>query len=160
MCTCVARKIAVALLFWPKVVSVAAAPDHTVVLCAASCPSLPHGASFACASPRSDAHVQVDEAIGEEADEDAEIDLDSEEEAEGLALASSTGRFEPLTLKQACEAKLAQEVDLHNAGALLAYAVGRSVSAVISVGGVCFPVLQQTSPTAVAAVALLVYGSW
>lgn len=108
--------------------SVAAAPDHTVVLCAASCPSLPHGASFASANPRSEAHQADDRAIDEEADEDAEVDVDSEEEADGLSLANSAGRFEPLTLKQACEAKLAQEVDLHNAGALLAYAVGRTGS--------------------------------
>ncbi len=139
------------LLFWPKVVSVAAAPDHTVVLCAASCPSLPHGASFASASPRSEGHVKDDQEIGEEADEDAEVDVDSEEEAEGFALANSAGRFEPLTLKQACEAKLAQEVDLHNAGALLGYAVSRTCFAMNSLGSVCFPALRQANPIPVAA---------
>lgn len=115
-------------------VSVAAAHDHTVVLCAASCPSLPHGASFTPVDAVSGAHVDGG-PVDAEAEEGEEGDMDSEvgeEENKGDILAghggifttTSAGRFEPLTLKQICEAKLAQEVDLHNAGAMLAYAVG------------------------------------
>eukprot|EP00752_Nemacystus_decipiens_P013486 g11945.t1 len=118
-----------------KVTSVAAAPNHTVVLCAASCPSLPHGASFPSVGPASGAHVDGDDALTEEAGDGTEEDLDSDGDEEGLGDAASKieglygffsvnagGGFEPLTLKQLCEAKLAQEVDLHNAGAVLAYA--------------------------------------
>lgn len=109
-----------------------------MVLCAASCPSLPHGASFASIGPLSGAHVDGNDAVTTEG-EGTEGDLDSDgDEEEGFGDADSkiagsdglcsvnTGReFEPLTLKQLCEAKLAQEVDLHNAGAVLAYAVSR-----------------------------------
>eukprot|EP00903_Cladosiphon_okamuranus_P017449 g16073.t1 len=119
-----------------KVTSVAAAPNHTVVLCAASCPSLPHGASFTSVGPLRGAQVNGDNALTEEAGEGAEADLDSDgDDEEGLGYADSKAAglgglvssnahvgFEPLTLKQMCEAKLAQEVDLHNAGAVLAYA--------------------------------------
>lgn len=118
---------------------VAAAPNHTVVLCAASCPPLPHGASFSSVDPLSGAHVDGDHALTEIAEEGTEGDMDSdcdEEEGKGDTDPKNSGRdgpfsqnadrgFEPLTLKQLCEAKLAQEVDLHNAGAVLAYAVGR-----------------------------------
>lgn len=114
-----------------QVTSVAAAPNHTVVLCAASCPPLPHGASFSSVGPRSGAQVDDDDALTE-----GDLDSDGDEEEgsgdvesrtagrDGLVSASADGGFEPLTLKQLCEAKLAQEVDLHNAGAVLAYAVG------------------------------------
>ena len=121
-----------------QVTSVAAAPNHTVVLCTASCPSLPHGASHASVGP-SGAHVDGDDTLTGEAGESTEGDIDSdgdEEEGSGDAASKVAGRdglfsvdagggFHPLTLKQLCEAKLAQEVDLHNAGAVLAYAVGR-----------------------------------
>lgn len=110
-----------------------------MVLCAASCPSLPHGASFAVVGPLAGAHVDSDDAVTEEPGEGTEIDLESdgdEEEAFGDVNSKIAGRdglfsvnagrgFEPLSLKQLCEAKLAQEVDLHNAGAVLAYAVRR-----------------------------------
>lgn len=119
--------------------SVAAAPNHTVVLCAASCPSLPHGASFASAGPLRGARVNGDDALTEVPGHGAEGDVDSDGDEEegkgdtdqnnagcddGLFSLNAGGGFEPLTLKQLCEAKLAQEVDLHNAGAVLAYAVG------------------------------------
>lgn len=117
--------------------SVAAAHDHTVVLCAASCPPLPHGASLTPVDAISGAYIDDDHALaegeegeeGEEGDEDSEVD-EEENKAHGLAAhggpftTNSAGQFEPLTLKQMCEAKLAQNVDLHNAGAMLAYAVG------------------------------------
>lgn len=120
-------------------ISVAAAHDHTVVLCAASCPSLPHAAPFTPVDAVSSAcvkdHVLADggEAEeGEEGDMDSEVDEDHKEDIlaghGGIFTTNSAGRFEPLTLKQMCEAKLAQEVDLHNAGAMLAYAVGRVFS--------------------------------
>lgn len=118
-------------------VSVAAAHDHTVVLCAASCPSLPHGASFTPLGAVCGARIDDDHALAEEGEEaergegDMDSELDEEENKEdilprhgGLFTTNSAGRFEPLTLKQMCEAKLAQEVDLQNAGAMLAYAVG------------------------------------
>lgn len=116
-------------------VSVAAAHDHTVVLCAASCPSLPHGASFTAVGAVCDARIDDDHALveGEEpvqGEGDMDSELDEEENKEnvldsngGLFTTNSAGRFEPLTLKQMCEAKLAQEVDLQNAGAMLSYAV-------------------------------------
>lgn len=119
--------------------SAAAAPNHTVVLCAASCPALPHGASHASIGLLSGAHLDGDHVLTEKAKEGTEGDVDSdcdEEEdtgdadsniagRDGLCSVNAHGRFKPLTLKQLCEAKLAQEVDLHNAGAVLAYAVGR-----------------------------------
>lgn len=86
----------------------------------------------------SGACVDSDDALTEEAREGAEGEVDSdgaEEEGlgdvdskiagrDGLFSVNAGGRFEPLTLKELCEAKLAQEVDLHNAGAVFAYAVG------------------------------------
>ncbi|CAM9442152.1 unnamed protein product, partial [Ectocarpus fasciculatus] len=113
-----------------KVARVAAAPDHTVVLLQASCPSLPHGAAFA----NVDALINEDEDGGhsliEDEGEDADSDIDDGDDERndgashggGLFSKNPAGGFEPLTLKQYCEANLAREVDLHNAGAMLAYA--------------------------------------
>ncbi|CAM9399175.1 unnamed protein product, partial [Hapterophycus canaliculatus] len=120
-----------------KVVSVAAAPDHTVVLLQASCPSLPHNASYVQVATPTGAHEDGDRPFDEDEEGDADSDLDDvnhggdAHEEDGFArhngLSSVTAnaaaiRCEPLTLKQCCEVKLAKEVDLHNAGAMLAYA--------------------------------------
>ncbi|CAM9584671.1 unnamed protein product, partial [Scytosiphon promiscuus] len=120
-----------------KVVSVAAAPDHTVVLLQASCPSLPHEASFLDAAASKGVVEYGDRPFDEDEEGDPDSDLD-DGDSEGndheggflagrewpsdLAASAAAGRCEPLTLKQCCEVKLAKEVDLHNAGAMLAYA--------------------------------------
>ncbi|CAM9456319.1 unnamed protein product [Ectocarpus sp. 6 AP-2014] len=113
-----------------KVTRVAAAPDHTVVLLQASCPSLPHGAAFATVDALSNEHEDGGHLLIEDEEEDAESDIDDGDDGRhdssshggGLFTTNPAGGFEPLTLKQCCEAKLAREVDLHNAGAMLAYA--------------------------------------
>lgn len=120
--------------------SAAAAPDHTVVLVQASCPSLPNDASLAasCAQPRG---AQVDrkhvlhpaeesEHRGEiESDFDGDGDEDDDRLADeraalpgGICTTSLNGVREPLTLKQQCEMVLARKVDLLNAVSLFAYA--------------------------------------
>lgn len=118
-----------------QVVSVAAAPDHTVVLLQASCPSLPHDASFVDVAASNGAHEDGNRSLADEEEGDADSDIDDANDEgdhfagdDGLscvvASAAASG-CEPLTLKQCCEVKLAKEVDLHNAGAMLAYAVRR-----------------------------------
>lgn len=116
----------------------AAAPDHTVVLLQASCPSLPHDASFVDATASKGAHENGGRPFVQDEEGDADSDLDDgDDEGDGhegddggghegfslLGANAAAGGCEPLTLKQCCEVKLAKEVDLHNAGAMLAYAV-------------------------------------
>lgn len=116
-----------------QVARVAAAPDHTVVLLQASCPSLPHGAAFSTVDALPNEREDVGRSRIEDEGEDADSDIDDGDDEQnddashggGLFTTNPAGGFEPLTLKQCCEAKLAREVDLHNAGAMLAYAVRR-----------------------------------
>lgn len=126
-----------------QVASVAAAPDHTMVLLHAFCPPLPHGASLTVSSAQANG-VQADHSLSrhphlEEEEEEGTIDSDSEfgdvEEGggdrgggvvagrrDGIVITRSDGMSEPLTLKEHCEMVLAREVDLSNASSLLAYA--------------------------------------
>lgn len=102
-----------------------------MVLLQASCPSLPHGAGFATVDAPSNEHEDDGHSLIEDEGEDADSDIDdgdderhdSSSHGGGLFTTNPAGGFEPLTLKQCCEARLAREVDLHNAGAMLAYAV-------------------------------------
>ena len=130
-----------------QVSSVAAAPDHTIVLLQASCPSLPHGAVFAdsgaqaqgleaddgvafSASGQDEEKIEDEEDILKDSDSEHDGELEDKNRKEGHAHASlrdlyttdANGMPEPLTLKQHCEVVLAREVDLSNASSLLAYA--------------------------------------
>lgn len=119
--------------------SVAAAPDHTVVLLQAHCPPLPHDASLT--NPRGQPEVELcrartlgpEEASEHGGDVDSDFGDGPEDEKESprddrletLVGAYGPGANEisaPLTLKQHCEIVLAREVDLRNAASLLAYA--------------------------------------
>lgn len=121
-------------------VSVAAAPDHTVVLLQAYCPPLPHDASVTNARGQPGLESCRARALGPEAASEQEGDVDSdfgdgaEDEKEsprddhpetGVGAACFNDANEvlaPLSLKQHCEIVLAREVDLRNAASLLAYA--------------------------------------
>ncbi|CAM9667167.1 unnamed protein product, partial [Sphacelaria rigidula] len=125
-----------------KVALVAAAPDHTLVLLQASCPSLPHADSLALEDQVSDKHtgsvswnssgtLVVDDSSedGEEGDSDVEsVDVGDERSclAEGEDAAAGTwfssGLSEPLSLKQQCEVVLARQVDMRNVCSMLAFA--------------------------------------
>lgn len=125
-----------------QVALVAAAPDHTLVLLQASCPSLPHADSLALEDQVSDKHtgsvswnssgtLVVDDSSedGEEGDSDVEsVDVGDERSclAEGEDAAArtwfSSGLSEPLSLKQQCEVVLARQVDMRNVCSMLAFA--------------------------------------
>lgn len=134
-CTCVVLSVVFhSRAFVSQVASVAAAPNHTMVLLQVSRPSLPHDASSASSTSRpSGEKVNADNVSDNEGDLDSEGDGDDDEEAArrsespartpgGILTRNSSGALEPLTLKQHCEIVLAREVDLRNAASLLAYA--------------------------------------
>lgn len=129
-------------------VSVAAAPDHTIVLLQASCPPLPHGAAFGSSDAQAlDLKPYRKSSLGLISGQDEENeeghtrrDSDSEDDNDadqgdkdvkdddthtlrpGLFTTDADGVSRPLTLKQHCEIVLARGVDLSNASYVLAYA--------------------------------------
>lgn len=121
--------------------SVAAAPDHTVVLLQASCPPLPHGAAFGSSKEQAldskpdrknslllsdgDKGHTIRDSDSEEDDDEGDNEVKDDATIgfiPGLFTTDADGVSTPLTLKQHCEVALARGVDLSNASYVLAYA--------------------------------------
>ncbi|CAM9287761.1 unnamed protein product [Discosporangium mesarthrocarpum] len=139
-----------------KVVRAAAAPGHTVVLLAASCPQLPYSSSFAPAVTKTQGEDEGGLDDSESVDHDTDhqnrnhaanasprqlgavgVEVDVAGMGEGLGLDADPAAEliqgdEPLTLKQHCEMVLAREVDLRNASTVLACAESMDAHALSS----------------------------
>lgn len=126
-----------------QVALVAAAPDHTLVLLQASCPSLPYGAPLVApeegvrdSGPRMERGVTADSDSSSEDEEELDPGLEGVGEEKQGGGGREAGQDEAgvgdvpgdsassgvLTLKQHCEIVLARLVDLRNAPSMLAYA--------------------------------------
>lgn len=118
-----------------QVALVAAAPDHTLVLLQASCPSLPYAESLDTVSDgsRNQPGGINTSSISEGSEDGEDTDSDFEGRDDDVGESSRDGNntaiawfksdlSEPPTLKQHCEMVLAREVDLRNAPTILAYA--------------------------------------
>jgi hypothetical protein len=113
-----------------RAVQVATSADHTLVLCAATLPSLPYADKVALYSS-SGASILCPEGAGEELQEEELIEISCTSSVSAphknqlIGLCDdkeSRAHSEVLTLKQYCELEVARSVDITNVAQVLEYA--------------------------------------